>query len=375
MGGMKVAVIAAEMEGRATGVGRYLEGLLQGLELWDHGVEWHLFFQGDPSPSLPRSDGFIQAHFSRHHGSRVLWEQVLVTRQVEAVEPDIVFGPAYTLPFGLRIPSMVTIHDLSFEVLPEEFGLRERWRRRLLARRAARVARRVITDTEFMSSLVAKRYGVVGERMGVVPLGVDTTSFSKPEGEDDIQILKELSVSPPYVLVPGTVLERRMPRQVLEAFANVWRDRPELKLVIAGANRMRRPERLGLWIKQLGLDHAIHQLGWVEESALAPLYRGAELGIYVSRHEGYGLPPLECLGCGTPVVVSAGLGLDDSWPDYPFRIADLEAKNIAGVMMEIFGNEDRKVRFMEDTGSVLAKLDWEQSSRQLVAELGLALSP
>ena len=372
---MKVAVIAAEMEGRATGVGRYLEGLLQGLELWDHGVEWHLFFQGDPSPSLPRSDGFIQAHFSRHHGSRILWEQVLVTREVKAVEPDVVFGPAYTLPFGLRIPSMVTIHDLSFEVLPEEFGLRERWRRRLLARRAARVASRVLTDTKFMSSLVAKRYGVVGERMGVVPLGVDYRSFAKPERDDDIQTLKALAVCPPYVMVPGTVLERRMPRQILEAFAIVRRDRPELELVFAGANRMRRPERLGLWIEQLGLDHAIHQLGWVEESALAPLYRGAELGIYVSRHEGYGLPPLECLCCGTPVVVSAGLGLDDSWPDYPFRIADLEAKNIAGVMMEIFGNEDRKVRFMEDTGSVLAKLDWEQSSRQLVTELRRASSP
>ncbi len=145
---MKVGVIAAEMEGRATGVGRYLEGLLQGLEVWEHDVEWHLFFQGDPPPLSPFQDGPFHAHYSRHHGSRVLWEQLLVTRELEAVEPDVVFGPAYTLPFGLRAPSVVTIHDLSFEVLPEEFGLRERWRRRILARRAVRVARRVITDTE-----------------------------------------------------------------------------------------------------------------------------------------------------------------------------------------------------------------------------------
>ena len=124
--------------------------------------------------------------------------------------------------------------------------------------------------------------------------------------------------------------------------------------MIAGANRMRRPEKLDLWIKQLGLEHAVRRLGWVEETALAPLYRGAELGIYVSRHEGYGLPPLECLACGTPVVVSAGLGLDDAWPDYPFRIPDLDAESIAGVMTEILGNEDRTARVMEETGSVLA---------------------
>ena len=375
MGTMKVGVIAAEMEGRATGVGRYLEGLLQGLELWEHGVEWHLFFQGDPPPSPPFKDGPIHAHYSRHQGSRVLWEQVLVAREVEAVQPDVLFGPAYTLPFGLRIPSVVTIHDLSFEVLPEEFGLRERWRRRLLARRAARVACRVITDTKFMSSLVATRYGVVGDRMGVVPLGVDNRSFSKPEREDDFQTLKELDVCPPYVLVPGTVLERRMPLQVLEAFAAVKSDRPELELVIAGANRMRRPERLDIWIQQLGLERAVRRLGWVEETALAPLYRGAELGIYVSRHEGYGLPPLECLGCGTPVVVSAGLGLDDAWPDYPFRTPELEAESIANVMMEILRDEGRTARVMEGAGSVIANLDWEQSSRQLVAELERVVSP
>jgi glycosyltransferase involved in cell wall biosynthesis len=375
MGRMKVGVIAAEMEGRATGVGRYLEGLLQGLEAWKHGVEWHLFFQGDPLPSLPLQDGPFHAHYSQHHGSRILWEQVLVTREIKAVEPDVVFGPAYTLPFGLRVPSVVTIHDLSFEVLPEEFSLRERWRRRLLARRATRVARLVTTDTKQMSALVAERYGVDNERMAVVPLGVDTREFSTFSGDGDIQVLQDLAVNSPYILVPGTVLERRMPRQVLEAFARVKRDHPKLELVIAGANRMRRPEKLDLRIKELGLEKAVRRLGWVEESAVAPLYRGAELGVYVSRHEGFGLPPLECLACGTPVVVSAGLGLDDAWPDYPYRTPGLDAESIAGVMWDILGNPDRKARIIEETGSRLANLDWEQSSRRWVAELRRAVAP
>jgi glycosyltransferase involved in cell wall biosynthesis len=375
MGTMKVGVIAAEMEGRATGVGRCLEGLLQGLELWDHGVEWHLFFQGDPPPSLPFQDGPFHAHYSRHHGSRVLWEQVLTTRELEAVEPDVVFGPAYTLPFGLRAPSVVTIYDLSFEVLPEEFGLRERWRRRILARRAARVAQRVLAVSEHMAGLLRAQYGLAGGRVAVVPLGVDTKQFSPAPGPTDEMVLADLEVRPPYLLWAGTVLERRVPLQVLEAFAAAKSERPELELVIAGANRMRRPEKLDMWIEQLGLETAVRRLGWVDETALAPLYRGAELGIYVSRHEGYGLPPLECLSCGTPVVVSAGLGLDDSWPDYPFRTPELEAKSIADVMMDILGNEARTARVMEDTGSVIANLDWEQSSRQLVAELERAVSP
>jgi glycosyltransferase involved in cell wall biosynthesis len=375
MGGMKVGVIAAEMEGRATGVGRYLEGLLRGLDVWDHGVEWHLFFQGDRSPSLPRPDGPIHTHFSHHRGSRVLWEQVLVVRDFEAVRPDVVFGPAYTVPFGLRVPSVVTIHDLSFEVLPEEFGLRERWRRRILARRAARAAHRVLAVSEHMAGLLRARFGLADGRVAVVPHGVDRERFSSLADPMDASVLAELEVRPPYLLWAGSVLERRMPRQVLEAFTTVKRDHPKLELVIAGANRMRRPEKLNGWIEEFGLERAVRRLGWVEETALAPLYRGAELGIYFSQHEGYGLPPLECLACGTPVVVSTGLGLDDAWPDYPYRTPDLDLENIVGVIREVLENEDLTARIIGEAESVLANLDWEQSSRQLVAEFGRIVSP
>jgi len=372
---MKVGVIAAEMEGRTTGVGRYLEGLFQGFELWNHGVEWHLFFQGDPSSALNLPVGPVHAHFSSHHGSRVLWEQVLVSQALAKVAPDVVFGPAYTLPFGLRAPSVVTIHDLSFEFLPEEFGPRERWRRRLLARRAVRLARRVFAVSEHMAELLRARYGLANGRVVTVPHGVDHVQFSSKPLDTDSRMLAELGVRLPYILLPGTVLERRLPRQVLEAFAIVKRDRPELELVIAGANRMRQPEKFGIWIDELGLKGAVRTLGWVEEAALAPLFRGAELGIYVSRHEGFGLPPLECLACGTPVVVSTGLGLDDSWPDYPYRILELAAEKIAAVATEILEDTDRTRGVIAQAGPVIAGLGWEQSSRRLVTELGRVMSP
>lgn len=371
---MKVAVIAAEMEGKATGVGRYLEGLLHGLELWDHGAEWHLFFQGEPSSAVVLPEGPFHAHFSHHHGNRVLWEQVVASRAVAEIEPDVVFGPAYTVPFALRVPSLVTIHDLSFEILPKEFSPRERWRRRLLARRAVRVARRVLAVSGKMATLLGSHYGLSAEGVGVVPHGIDRERFSPTPEAADGRMLASHEVRKPYVLWAGTVLERRLPHQVLEAFSMVRAERPELELVIAGANRMRRPERLAVWINELGLQGAVRHLGWVEESALAPLYRGAEIGIYVSHHEGFGLPPVECLACGTPVVVSAGLGLDDGWPDYPYRVAELDAAGIAETMNSLLVNGDRATEVMREAGPVVAAYDWELSSRRLLAEIGRMLS-
>jgi glycosyltransferase involved in cell wall biosynthesis len=136
---------------------------------------------------------------------------------------------------------------------------------------------------------------------------------------------------------------------------------------------MRRTGRLGAWIRELGLAKDVRMLGWVEEEALAPLYRGAELAFYLSRHEGFGLPPLECLACGTPVVINGGLGLDDAWPAYPYRISEPTEDRIAAVASEILASPEATAQAMAEAAEVMAGLSWDQSSRRLVAELRRAV--
>lgn len=368
MGAVKVGVIAAELEGPSTGVGRYLQGLFSGLEAWDHGVEWHLFFQGS-AETIPAPWAGGVAHFSNDSGNRVLWEHLRVPSDLTRHDLDVVFCPAYTVPFGVRTPLMVSIHDLSFELLPEEFAFRERWRRRFLARRAARRAARVLTDTNHMADLVARRYGVPEGRMAIVPLGVDRGRFGEQPSAADAEELDRLGVRSPYLLWLGTVLERRQPREVLEAFRAMRSGRTDLQFVIAGANRMRSPSRLGRWIRELGIEDDTLELGWVEEASLAPLYRGAEAGVYVSHHEGFGLPPLECLACGTPVVVGAGLALDGAWPDYPFRCRDLSAAGIGEALGDALAPGVWNGSVAEEASRVVSHFDWVSSSRLLVAEL------
>lgn len=374
MGTVKVGVIAGELEGRTTGVGRYVRGLFTGLEQWEHGVEWHLFFQGDRIEVPPAVAKAAELHFAGHHGSRVFWEQFLVGREMAQIDLDLVFGPANTLPFGCRAPGVVTIHDLSFEVLPGEFGVRERWRRRVLTSRAARIARRVFAVSEPMAERLSKRFRLTRKDVAVVPNGVDSSRFSKEPDHRDENVLASLGIRHPYLLWVGTVLERRVPKLVLEAFAGLRKVFPDLHLVIAGANRMRRPQDLGTWITSFGLGGAVLELGWVEEAVLAPLYRGAEFAIYLSLHEGFGIPPLECLACGTPVVVSRGLALDEAWPDYPFRCSQLKATEIEGTARAVLADPARTAEVMAIAPSVVAGFDWATASRRLVAEMRAAVS-
>jgi glycosyltransferase involved in cell wall biosynthesis len=370
---MRIGVIAGEMERRRTGVGRYLEGLVHGLSRWDHGSEWNLFLQGEPFDHPVWEDPAIHPSFSRHDGHPIVWEQVVLPWQIRNRRLDLLFCPAYSVPFGVRTPAVVTIHDLSFELLPGEFRWRERWRRRLLARRASRVARRVLVDSRRVAEDVRRCYGVPPERIGVVPLGIEPVLLgSQGKGA---RVLADRGVRKPYLLSVGTIFERRMPRLVLEAFAAALDQRPDLQLVVAGDNRLRLPQQFAEWSANLGIAEQVRLLGWVADEELAPLYESAELTFYLSTYEGFGIPPLESLAFGTPAVVGSGLALDDIWPDYPFRVAALELDGVVAVVRRILGGTSETAAVMDQAGRVLAGHGWEHSSRALVRELSRAIEP
>ena len=261
----------------------------------------------------------------------MLWEQRSLPGRLVGAGLDVFLGPAYSLPPRLPCPALVALHDLSFEVLPQEFGWRELWRRRLLARSAARRASRVLTLSRAVARQIEERYGVAAERIDVLPLAVDEAVFAPPPRVEVIDAPSGERVDGPYVLYLGTILPRRRIDLLLEAFVPIARDRPDLRLVIAGANRLPQPEMLEDWIESAGLSDRVIDLGWVPERDLPALLSRAELSFYLSTYEGFGLPPMESLAAGTPPIVSRGLGLDDVWPEYPFRCDRLDAGEIERV--------------------------------------------
>jgi glycosyltransferase involved in cell wall biosynthesis len=375
---LRLGVVAAELEGEATGVGRYLEGLLGGLdEVAPPSWSIHLFLQGPrfEHPLFARSR--LEPHFGGDAGRRfvprrrVVWEQILLPAQMRCFDLDVVFSPSYSLPPRLTVPALVTIHDLSFEVLPAGLGWRERWRRRLLARRACERARRILVDTEATRDELVARYRLSRSKVGVVPIAVGEAFAAAPRPEDGA-MRERLGVTSPYLLFVGALFERRQPRLMLETLHELRRDDPTLRLVLAGPNRLRQPERMTRWIAELGLAEAVDVLGYVPDAALAPLYRGAKALLYLSIYEGYGLPPLEALACGTPAVVGRGLALDHLWPGYPGRAEELSLEHVLVAARRALCAEVRdtiRAQAFHD----LRHLTWPDCARKFVTEVQLAL--
>jgi alpha-1,3-rhamnosyl/mannosyltransferase len=362
---VRLGITASEMEGSKTGVGRFLEGLFGGLVECDFDGEMLLFFHGEAFDHPLWGDPRFEPVFAGETGGSVtLWEQMRLPAALPDL--DLFFGPAYSLPRRLPCPGVVMLHDLSFEVLPEEFRFRERWRRRHLARRSARQARRVLAGCEAVASDIASRYRVARERIGLLRYGVDSDVFrsdAEPARSD---------VEAPYLLFLGAVMPRRRLDVLLDAFSALAAEDPALSLVLAGTNRLPVPGDLQRWIDERGLGDRIQQLGWVPEEDLPGLIAGAELSFYLSTYEGYGLPPLESLACSTLPVVSSGLALDDLWPDYPYRCTRLEAGEIVEVSRRALAGEQRG-EVVRRGRELVETLTWKACAENFLAQAREAL--
>jgi glycosyltransferase involved in cell wall biosynthesis len=197
----------------------------------------------------------------------------------------------YVIPPGFRGPSVVTVHDLSFERMPWLMAPRDRLLFRTFVPRSARRADRVLTVSEHTKRDLVERYGIAEDKIVVTPNGVDP--MFRPGGGAPEQ--------PPYVLFVGGIQPRKDPLAAIEALALLNGD---LRLVVVGEEKRGGEEVRGA-LRRLGLERRVELAGHVEHERLAELYRGAACLVFPSRYEGFGLPVLEAMASGTPVVAAA----------------------------------------------------------------------
>ena len=196
----------------------------------------------------------------------------------------------YVIPPGWRGDSVVTIHDLSFERRGDLMKPADRILMRALVPRSARRARRVLTVSEFTKADLVDCYGLDPDKVVVTPNGVDA-AFT-PDGPR--------YPGTPYLLFVGAVQPRKNPVLMLEAFARLSGG---LRLLMVGPLKQG-IEQVCATIDRLGLGDRVELLGHVDQPTLASLYRGAECFVFPSSYEGFGLPVLEAMASGTPVVAS-----------------------------------------------------------------------
>jgi glycosyltransferase involved in cell wall biosynthesis len=364
------------------GIGRYTRGIVSALAGQSTEDTFVLVVAGDGAEDVPpqqRSRAQAlgpnfrvrQLPLSRRFWT-IVWQRLRVPLPVDVLvgAMDVFHSPDYVLPPVRRGRKLVTIHDLSFLRNPE--GAEPSLRRYLseVVPRSARRADLILADSESTRQDVVELLGVAPEGVDVVYPGVDRP-FGPIEDREVLEGVKELyGLRYPFVLTVGTLEPRKNLAVLLEAYA-LLRERhsPPHKLVIAGGKGWLY-EGIFRCVEELSLTEEVVFLGYVPEEHLPALYNLADVLAFPSVYEGFGLPPLEAMACGTPVVTSDRSSLPEVVGEAGLMVPADDHEALAEAIGRVLDDAALREDLVRRGLSRAAMFSWEATGQKLLSVYG-----
>jgi glycosyltransferase involved in cell wall biosynthesis len=300
---------------------------------------------------------------------RTLLQSAALARRLRDWSPDVLHCLLMfpKPPWGAS-NMVVTVHDLNFELFPDLWSPVDRHAMRLACRLAVRMARAVITVSEFSRRTLGERYGTSADWVHVIPHGVRHDVFSPGEPpEAGAKLRRELDLPDQWLLYPANTWPHKNHVRLLEALARL-RDADRLRpgLLLTGSPKGAHAEVLGA-VARRGLDRQVRWLGYVDQARLVALYRAATALVFPSLHEGFGMPVLEAMACGCPVVCSQTTGTGETAGDAALTFGPTEVGGIAEAIRAVLASEPRRRDLARRGLERAAQFTWERAGRETLA--------
>jgi glycosyltransferase involved in cell wall biosynthesis len=346
-GTLRVGIDGRSFSSPAAGVRRYVSSLVTALKAADASLE--LVALGGSRNAVPADVAYVDEPW--HPPTNLGWSAIGLPRAAARAGVNVIHAPAYTAPLWSSAPVVLTIHDVSYERHPEWYPYQRDAIRRTFYRRCARTAARVLTDSEFSAGEIAAAYQIPRDRITVAPLGVSDHFAAVDRPNETLPA----GVTPPFLLHVGDLHERRNLPVVVHAMFEAQRrpGMPPLSLVLAGVDRGI-GDRLRAYAREARSPDVVVCLGPVTDSQLLTLYRGAAALVYPSRYEGFGLPVLEAMACGTPVIASRAASIPEVLGDAGVLLDPDDEPGWADAIAAVVNDEWQKGR-MRKAGLARAK--------------------
>jgi glycosyltransferase involved in cell wall biosynthesis len=271
----------------------------------------------------------------------------------------------YTAPPFAPCPVVATIHDLSFEHLPETFKRRSRVQLRLTVRRTARTATRILVPSEYTRRDIIETYAVATERVDVTPLAAPA-HFAPVRDERELRRVRELyRIEGDYILTVGSIQPRKNLARLVNAYSLLRRARSQAKLpklVLVGNRAWLYGETLRV-IKEQGIEALTVLTGYVPETDLPALYSGALCFVYPSYFEGFGLPPLEAMQCGAPVIVGNKTSLPEVVGDAGLLVDPFDVEALAQALASLIDDESLRANLSAEGIKQARRFSWRETAR------------
>jgi glycosyltransferase involved in cell wall biosynthesis len=294
--------------------------------------------------------------------ARIFWEQTVLPVVLRRLRADLVHAPVNVGPFAHPCPLVVTVHDLAFILYPETFRRGRRFYQTVLTRWTARRAERIIAVSANTAADLVRLFGVPRERIVVVPNGVDPAYRPLPRAEVE-EFRRRQGLPERFLLCVATMEPRKNLPRLLEALARVPQAPP---LVLCGGRGWYYDEVFAT-IERLGLQERVHLPGFISQAELPYWYNAASWFVYPSLYEGFGLPALEALACGTPCLVSRASSLPEVVGDAALLVDPADVDDIAHGLAQATGDRTLAEALRAAGPERAAQFPWSRTARETAA--------
>ncbi len=359
---MRVAIDARKLHD--FGIGTYIRNVLRHLARIDSQTEYVLLcHQADMGVAPTLGPNFRTV--LEPSGNYSLREQFRIPVAVRRERPDLFHAPHYVLPPLVPTRAVVTIHDCIHLMFPQYLPNRAAYAyARASMWAAARRADAILTVSEASKRDILHFFNVPAEKIVVVHNAIDERFWVPPEDEDVARVRERYQLTHRFVLYAGNIKPHKNLVRLIEAFAQVRQgEDDDLKLLIIGDQISKLPA-LRLAVHRLKLHKHVRFLGYLPDETLAVLYRLAAVFVFPSLYEGFGLPPLEAMASGTPVVTSNTSSLPEVAGDAAVLVDPYEVESIVDGIRRVL-TDDTLATTLRQKGPLRAReFSWERSVRK-----------
>ncbi len=355
------------MRPRRTGTEAYSLNLIRALTQIKGSHQIRLYTPDPPLPDL------VDAEHSAGVEARVipfprLWTHLRLAWEVGRHAPDVLFVPAHVMPLVCPVPTVVTVHDLGYLHYPQAHRPFDRWYLGWTTRRHVRLSARIIADSQATQADLMGRYGANPDRICVVYPGRDESLIRVDTPAAIAEVKARYGIRGDYLLYLGTLQPRKNLVRLVEAFGRLPFPTHGLQLVLAGKRGWLHADLLAR-VESLGLGHSIIFPGYVTDQDKAALISGAMALVYPSLYEGFGLPVLEGMACGTPVLTSDVSSLPEVAGDAALLVDPLDIDAIAVGMSRLIQDAGLRRSLIEKGYLQVRKFSWAGAAQQVLQVL------
>ena len=365
---MRIGIDARTIRGRKTGDRSYTLGLIGGLAQVNQALgnphEFVLYLDGEPPNDLPcAADGelmpgwsvrIVRARFAR------MWTLWALPRAARADALDVLHVQ-YNAPRMRRPAVVTTVHDITFRLFPDWFTLKDRLLLGWGLRATLRTAAGTLTVSECTRQDLERVYGLAPETITVTPNAL-ASGFARPSEEATEEVMARLGVQRPYALFVGVLQPRKNIERMVGAMIAARDDHGlDHRLVVAGKVGWKAGSALET-VRAAEVAGVAQYLGYVADEDLPALYAGADLFLFATLYEGFGIPVLEAFACGTPVITSNVSALPEVAGDAALLIDPRDEAEIASAIALLARDEDLRADLIARGHERVKRFSWTRSA-------------